>query len=138
MGSMKTYLKFFAAGVGLLVVGAVAGTILTLASMLFTRPVKSTLACYTLQSCPGGSATIARWRGFPFGITETPAAPFQDCDIIDCYPYFHGDSAVIDICVWTLVSYAFIGFVVIGIKNGDIMDSNNAAYITNRDKAHNQ
>jgi len=136
---MMTYIKLFAVGVGLLIAGVVAGTILTLTSMLFVRPVKSTLACSFLQSCsPGSSATIATWRGFPFGITESPVAPFQDCDIIDCYPYFHGDSAVIDFCVWTLVSFVMIGFVVIGIKKSEVMDSESMDYLTERDRGDNK
>jgi len=91
-----------------------------------------------VRSCCGSSATVVQWRGFPFGITESPVKPFEDGDIVDYYPFFHEDSALVDFFIWTLVSFAIVGFVAIGVKNDNIIDGNEAYYLPNRGKADNK
>ena len=117
---MKAPVKFFIIGIGLLVGGMIMGGILALASLLIVRPI----ACSTDGIDPAciydRGDTIVAWRGFPFGITENPMERSQDCGIIgDCYPFYHSNGAIADVCVWTLVSYGMIGLYVVGIRKGE-------------------
>ena len=98
------------------------GVLLTLGSLLIGRSISSSDA-WGVVVCHNGAATVVTWRGFPFDITESPVDPFQDCDVIDCYPYYHGDAAVADACIWMFISYAVIAFVAVGIMEGERMDN---------------
>ena len=133
---MKTYIKIFAYGIGLLLLGIGGGVLLTLGSLLISQPISSSDACGVV-ACRNGAATVAVWRGFPFGITESSVAPFQNCDVIDCYSYYHTDAAIADVCVWAFVSYTIMAFVAVGIIKGERMDSNDNDYVATSGKANN-
>lgn len=116
---MRT-LKSFSAGAGLLVAGAIMGGILTFASLLIMRPVTCSADSVDPACIYDGGDVIVAWRGFPFGVTESPAAHSQDCNIVErCYPYYHSGGAIADVCIWTVISYGMIGLYVIGLRKGE-------------------